>query len=175
MLTDGVFVGAGDREDVAPGVVDVFRRDGAVVHGHADHVALLVQDVVVIGGVVPAGVGFAVGIVDDIQRIAVPGLAYNLAVQRIVMIGDTVHGLAVPDTGHVVGVLDLMGIRVRTDELTSLFPIKLPPGAIVVALRVSNFVVGDGLTIVSRQQVLPVRIAVGVGSLSGQNIAVLPG
>ena len=63
-----------------------------------------------------------------------PRLADNLAVQGVVMVGNTVNSLAVPNTGHVVGVGNGLTIAGSRDELTALLPTEIPTGTVVVAV-----------------------------------------
>ena len=178
-FADGVLVGSGDGQDIAPGIVLVLAEGCAQIADDADDIPLLVQDVVIAIPVVYAGIRQVTGIVDDVKNVFrsvfCPRLPDNLAVQRFVMIGDIAGSLAVTNARKVVSICDVLPVAGSGGKLPSFFPIERPTGAIVVAQRVADFVIGDGLAIVSRQQVLPIGIDIGAGSLSEQNITVLPG
>ena len=181
-LADGVLVGAGDGKDVAPGVVLVLTKGCAQIAHDPDHIALLVQNIVVSTTLVHAGIGKTVGIIDDLEDMLrgtlCPGLADDLAVQGVVMIGNTVDGLAVPDAGHVVGVGDGLTIAGCGDKLPALLPTESPAGAVVVADRVAAYggsvdngtsriqtltLIGKWLAIIGGQKIPPIEIRIGIG------------
>ena len=126
--------GAAGINHIAPGIVAILRNSCASAVDNPDDIALLVQHIDVVCTVVLEGIGQTAVIVDDIQDIAAPGLTNDLTIQSQVVVSHTVNSLAVTDASHVVGVLDLVVIGLCTDELAALFPVKVPTGAVVVAV-----------------------------------------
>ena len=93
-----------------------------------------------------------------------PGLAYDLTILGNVVIGYAVNGLAIPNTGKVIGVADDMAALGGFCQLPPVGPAQVPvAGTVVPDGRVANGVVGDGLAIVSSQQIQPLAVTIGVG------------
>ena len=93
---------------VAPGIIGISAISLAPGGDNCNHIALKVQHIVVHDAVVIQRIGLASVIVDDIQRMAAPGLPHHLTILGNVVIGYAVNGLAIPNTGKVIGVADDM-------------------------------------------------------------------
>jgi len=129
----------------------------AVVVGGDEHtggiqkgndVALRVKDVVVErrgrAVVIDHGERLVAVVVDKLKRFAVPLLTHDLAGERGIgigrraLVGGRVDLLAAADTGHVVGIGDLLAVHRRGGELTALRPRE----GIVLAVVVRDGVAG---------------------------------
>ena len=129
----------------------------AVVVGGDEHtggiqkgndVALRVKDVVVErrgrAVVIDHGERLVAVVVDKLKRFAVPLLTHALAGERGIgigrraLVGGRVDLLAAADTGHVVGIGDLLAVHRRGGELTALRPRE----GIVLAVVVRDGVAG---------------------------------
>ena len=126
--------GAVGINHIAPGIVAILCDGCTGAVDDPDNITLLVQNIDVVCTVVLEGIGQTAVIVDDIQDIAAPGLTNDLTIQSQVVVSHTVNSLAVTDASHIVGVLDLVVIGLCIDELAALCPVKVPTGAVVVAV-----------------------------------------
>ena len=133
---------------VAPRAVVVGRGERAVRVQQRNDVALRVEDVVVErrgrAVVVDHGERLVAVVVDKLKRFAVPLLTHDLAGERGIgigrraLVGGRVDLLAAADTGHVVGIGDLLAVHRRGGELTALRPRE----GIVLAVVVRDGVAG---------------------------------
>ena len=133
---------------VAPRAVVVGgnERTGGIQKGN--DVALRVKDVVVErrgrAVVIDHGERLVAVVVDKLKRFAVPLLTHDLAGERGIgigrraLVGGRVDLLAAADTGHVVGIGDLLAVHRRGGELTALRPRE----GIVLAVVVRDGVAG---------------------------------
>ena len=133
-----------------------------------DHVALEVQNVIEDLVVVFDCIGLSGIVIDEVHDVVLaagsPGLAYDLTILGNVVIGYAVNGLAIPNTGKVIGVADNMAALGGFCQLPPVGPAQVPvAGTIVPDGRVANGIVGDGLAIVSSQQIQPLAVTIGVG------------
>ena len=163
-------------QNIAPGVVGVAGYQGAVALVDPEHVALQVLDEVVVGpaladAVIPQGntgdaAAFVVVIAHpqgDISAAVVPGLA------QVSTLGNVVRGAAagIPlfraQTGCVVAVAGGFTAVGGACQTPSFRPGEGIAVAIVIAQRIAVAVVGDGLPVNRRQQVLPLAVSIGVG------------
>ena len=87
MSTEGCGFCAGGGQRLAVGIVGVADDGGSGGVYDVKHVALEVGDVVVEGAVVFQGVGVSVNVVEEIQGVAAPGLAHELAACVVVAVG----------------------------------------------------------------------------------------
>ena len=127
---------------VAPGVIVVGCSDLAVRVQQRNDVALRIEDVVIErrgrAVVIDHGERLVAIVVDKLKRFAVPLLPHDLAGERGVGVGRVADLLAAADTGHVVGVGDLLAVDRCGGELTSLRPRE----GIVLAVVVRDGVAG---------------------------------
>ena len=85
---------AGSRNDLAIGVIFVARNCCAAAVYQPDHIALQVEDVVIVGTVALHGEGSAVGIIDKVYGYAAAGLPHHLAAVVDIICPCTVDSLA---------------------------------------------------------------------------------
>ena len=81
--------------------------------------------------------------------------------------GRAVDCLRRADTFMVVGVENLLTGSCCRNQIPPFFPAEGPAGAVVIAGGVAGTVIGDGLAVVSRQQIIPVGVFVSVGMTVG--------
>ena len=77
--------------------------------------------------------------------------------------GNTANLLAGPQAVGVVLKSNRFVCAFRSNQIAAIFPGEVPTGAVVVTPRIAGCVIGDGLTIKSSQQILPVGIPIGMG------------
>ena len=127
---------------VAPRAVVVGRGERAVRVQQRNDVALRVEDVVVErrgrAVVVDHGERLVAVVIDKLERLIAPLLPHDLAGERGVIVRRAVDRFAGADTGHVVGVGDLLAVDRRGGELPSLRPRE----GIVLAVVICNRVAG---------------------------------
>ena len=127
-------------------------------------IALEVQNVIVECSVVFQGIGLAGVVIDKIHDVAAPGLPHHLTVLGDVVVGYAVDRFTVPNSGKVIGVADIVAALVRLRQLPPVRPAQIPvAGTVVPDVGVANGIIGDCLAVVSREQVQPFVVAVGVG------------
>lgn len=171
---------ASSRQNVAIGVVGILCDDSAIGSYKSHYIALQVQNVVIRCTVENQGKRTTVFIVEEIQRIiAVEDVAIaiyvflnGLAILPEVVVGHTVYSFGGSGTIQVIGVSRGGRAIACGGQASAVRPAQSPAGAVVVAGRVAGTIVGNGLSIVSSQQVPPISIAVGVGmTVGGEDIA----
>ena len=127
---------------VAPRAVVVGRGERAVRVQQRNDVALRVEDVVVelrcLAMLVDHGERLVAVVVDKLERLVAPSLPHDLAGERGVVVRRAVDRFAGADTGHVVGVGDLLAVDRRGGELAALRPRE----GIVLAVVVRDGVAG---------------------------------
>ena len=127
---------------VAPRAVVVGRGEGAVRVQQRDDVALRVEDIVVErrgrAVVVDHGERLVAVVIDKLERLIAPLLPHDLAGERGVIVRRAVDRFAGADTGHVVGVGDLLAVDRRGGKLPSLRPREGIVPAVVVRDRVAG-------------------------------------
>ena len=127
---------------VAPRAVVVGRGERAVRVQQRDDIALRVEDVVIKrrgrAVVINHGERLVAVVIDELERLAAPLLPHDLAGERGVIVRRAVDRFAGADTGHVVGVGDLLAVDRRGGELPSLRPRE----GIVLAVIVRDGVAG---------------------------------
>ena len=190
-------VAAGCAQDIAPGVVAVLGVDRAALEIELDYVALCVGDIVegVIAcdagiPILPHGKRLAGIIVDEIQTPdegscggVCDSLADNLAVLRHVFMLQTVRDLYRTNAGHIVFVGKRVAALGDAAESAALGPGEVRVAVSVVPVdRVAGCdssrhgpgqgviglaLVGNGMSVISRQQVRPSWVSVGVGNSAG--------
>ena len=93
-----------------------------------------------------------------------PGLPDNLPVLGDVVVGYAVDRFTVPDASKVIGVADIVAAFVCLRQLPPVRPTQIPvAGTVVPDVGVANGIIGDCFAVVSREQVQPFAVAVGVG------------
>ena len=103
-----------------------------------------IADVIVGYAVVFQGVGAAVGIVDEVQRVGSISLSEQFAACVIVFMLHAVDGFAVTDSVYVIGIRDGISGAACTDQLSSIFPSKCPASSVVVAVGIAaDRIAGD--------------------------------
>ena len=124
---------------VAPRAVVVRRGERAVRVQQRNDVALRVEDVVVErrgrAVVVDHGERLVAVVIDKLERLIAPLLPHDLAGERGVIVRRAVDRFAGADTGHVVGVGDLLAVDRRGGELPSLRPREGIVLAVIVIVR----------------------------------------
>ena len=167
---------------VAPRAVVVGRdeRTGGIQKGN--DVALRVEDVVVQrrgrAVVIDHGERLVAVVIHELERLIAPSLAHDLAGERGIVIRRAVDRFAGADTGHVVGVRNLLAVHCCGGELAALRPREGIVLAVVVRDRVAGGrkVARPGLALVenvlrgaagchAREQIGPrgVRVTKGLG------------
>ena len=127
---------------VAPRAVVVGgnERTGGIQKGN--DIALRVEDVVVErrgrAVVIDHGERLVAVVIDELERLAAPLLPHDLAGERGVIVRRAVDRFAGADTGHVVGVGDLLAVDRCGGELAALRPRE----GIVLAVVVRNRIAG---------------------------------
>ena len=158
--TDGVAVGIFDACALAPCVVAVLRSKLAaygVCYGY--DVALQIIDIVVKMIVRISKTNTITSRVVEEPHGALSGLLrQNLTAVEEILRGDAVDRLARSYPVGVIGEAEHIFILCCTRKLSAL-PSHVPAE---IARRVTDGVVGDGLTVVGRQQITPRAVAVGV-------------
>ena len=111
---------------VAPRAVVVGgnERTGGIQKGN--DIALRVEDVVVelrcLAMLVDHGERLVAVVIHELERLIAPSLAHDLAGERGIVIRRAVDRFAGADTGHVVGVRNLLAVHRRGGELAALRP-----------------------------------------------------
>ena len=127
---------------VAPCIIVVGCSDLAARIEDGGHVTLCVNKVIVQLRLRPVlvdhGERLVAVVVDKLKRFAVPLLTHDLAGERRVIVRRAVDRFAGADTGHVVGVGDLLAVDRRGGKLTALRPRE----GIVLAVVVRDGVAG---------------------------------
>ena len=127
---------------VAPCIIVVGCSDLAARIEDGGHIALRVEDVVIelrcLAVLVDHGERLVAVVIDELKRFAVPLLAHDLAGERGVGVGRVADLLAAADTGHVVGVGDLLAVDRCGGELAALRPRE----GIILAVVICNRVAG---------------------------------
>ena len=189
-LTAGVYRGGG----FAPGVIAVGRDldhvdrrapsdgDGLV---ELCHITLLVCQIIVGKAVavlpVDHGQGLALGVVEEIKLVVdavlVPLLPHDLAVLREVAVGHGFvpagHRLARPDAVGVVGEGHAFAGLACRSQLVDHLPCHTVFCTVIVRRRVAGgltcgaLFVSKSVAVISRQQVAPIGIAIGIGMRTG--------
>ena len=163
---EGGFQGAGGIENFAVGVIGVTYYRRATGVNQVENIALEVGDVVVGRAVVIQGVWRAVVVIEEVQNDTSIGLPQQLATGVVVIVYDVIDLLAGTQSVRVIGVGVGNAILLRTGEVSTLLPLEIPPGTVVIAGGVAGTVIGDGLTVKLGEQVLPNRMTIGIGMCS---------
>ena len=79
--------------------------------------------------------------------------------------GDVTHGLAGSHAPCIVGEADAGGAAGCSSQASAVAPAQGPPGAVVIADRITGGVIDDHFAVIGSQQVLPVGIAIGIGMI----------
>ena len=128
------------------------------------NVSLEIQNVVVGGAVIFQRIGLPGVVIDKIHDMVAPVLAYHLTVLGDVVVGYAVDRFTVPNAGEVISVADIVAAFFRLRQLPSVRPTQIPVASTVVPdVGVANGIIGDCFAVVSREQVQPFAVAVGVG------------
>ena len=127
---------------VAPRAVVVGRGEGAVRVQQRDDIALRVEDVVVelrcLAVLVDHGERLVAVVVDKLEGLIAPLLTHDLAGERGVVVRRAIDRFAGADTGHIVGVGNVLAVDRRGGKLPSLRPRE----GIVLAVVVRDGVAG---------------------------------
>ena len=127
---------------VTPRAVVVGRGEGAVRVQQRDDIALRVEDVVIKrrgrAVVIDHGERLVAVVIHELERLAAPLLPHDLAGKRRVVVRRAVDRFTGADTGHVVGVGDLLAVDRRGGELTALRPREGIVLAVVVRDRIAG-------------------------------------
>ena len=138
----GLFAVSTMHRIVAPRAVVVGRGERAVRVQQRNDVALRVENVVVErrgrAVVVDHGERLVAIVIDKLERLIAPLLPHDLAGERGVIVRRAVDRFAGADTGHVVGVGDLLAVDRRGGKLAALRPRE----GIVLAVVVRDGVAG---------------------------------
>ena len=131
---------------VAPRAVVVGRGERAVRVQQRNDIALRVEDVVVERRgraiVIDHGERLVAIVIDKLERLAAPLLPHDLAGERGVVVRRAVDRLAGADTGHIVGVGNVLAVDRRGGELPSLRPRE----GVLLAVVIRNGVAGNRVT-----------------------------
>ena len=134
--------GAGCGDDVAIGIVLIGCNccTGAIHHVH--YIALQVGDVIVGGSVVLQGIGVSVGIVREIQEVAVVAFPQQLAAGIEIIVGSAAADGFLG--AQAVGVV-LKGKRSACTacggKLAAILPGEAPTRAVIIAQRIAGCIV----------------------------------
>ena len=79
----------------------------------------------------------------------------------------TTDRLAGTDTFVVISIGNRLVVAGRRYQIAAFLPAECPAGAVVVAGGITGAVIGNGLTVISRQQVFPLGITIGIGMAIG--------
>ena len=127
---------------VAPRAVVVRRDERAGGIQKGNDVALRVEDVVVErrgrAVVVDHGERLVAIVIDELERLAAPLLPHDLAGERGVIVRRAIDRFAGADTGHIVGVGNVLAVDRRGGKLPSLRPREGIVPAVVVRDRVAG-------------------------------------
>ena len=128
---------------VAPGVIVVGRSEFAARIEDGGHIALRVEDVVIelrcLAVLVDHGERLVAVVIDELEGVIVtPSLPHDLAGERGVGVGRIADLLAAADTGHIVGVGNVLAVDRRGGKLPSLRPREGIVPAVVVRDRVAG-------------------------------------
>ena len=119
---------------------------------------------------VDQGIGIAAVIIQEVQSYITVGFPEKLTTGIDVVVGNAVYCLAGTNTVAVVGVGVALSICCGIGQSPTFFPGEGPTGTVVVADGIAGTVIGNGLSVISRQEVRPLCIPIGV-SVSGCAIA----
>ena len=170
-VAEGVDVGhvAGGGEDLAPGVVGVAGLYVPAGIQYVHHVALEIGDVVVHhgsgggAGLVGEGIGGAALIVEELQLLPGPVLGDQPAALPHILVLYITHGLGEPEP---VGIVGIAVVEAGSGVLGGHEPASQIPGeggAVMPGGGVAYGVVGDCVTVIGGEQVLPLGVPIGVG------------
>ena len=127
---------------VAPRAVVVGRHERAVRVQQRDDIALRVEDVVVERRgraiVIDHGERLVAVVVDKLEGLIAPLLTHDLAGERGVVVRRAIDRFAGADTGHIVGVGNVLAVDRRGGKLPSLRPREGIVPAVVVRDRVAG-------------------------------------
>ena len=152
--------GAGDRKELAPGVVNIIHNCRAGSVADTDNVALQIGDIVVGCAVVCHHGGSTAGIVEETEGAAAFG---HLAEAAAIIDVAVSHGVICPAGTHTVGIVGVCpGSRAigHGCQFTAVAPGVRPCS---VRQRIADGIIGNRHTVVLSQQIAPIRISVGVG------------
>ena len=165
-VAEGVIVSNGVVEisaglgDIAPGIVGVSGDDSAEGIQNAHHIALQIDYIVVALPAVTHRCRVSGGIVGEVESLRAPGhLGQLIPVVYIGVIYTVIDVLRGPHSVGIVGKGDLERALLHRGQLSAVFP---GVGPVAVGGDVANGIAGNGFSIVARQQVAPVTVAVGV-------------
>ena len=108
------------------------------------------------------GICVAVGIVEEVQRIAAKSFPQQSATGIIVSVLNSVDHLTGSQTVGIIGIADGIRSIAGICEPSALRPCECPPCAVVVAGGIAHGIVSDALTVNRSQQVLPVGVTIGI-------------
>ena len=149
------------------------------------HVPLLVCQIIVGKAVavlpVDHGQGLALGVVEEVELVVdavlVPLLPHDFAVLREVAVGNGLipagHCLARPDAVGVIGEGHAFAGLACRRQLVAHLPCHTVFCTVIVRRRIAGglacgaLLVGKGVAVISRQQVAPIGIAIGIGMRTG--------
>ena len=127
---------------VAPGVIVVGRSEFAARIEDGGHIALRVEDVVIelrcLAVLVDHGERLVAVVVDKLEGLIAPLLTHDLAGERGVVVRRAIDRFAGADTGHIVGVGNVLAVDRRGGKLPSLRPREGIVPAVVVRDRVAG-------------------------------------
>ena len=127
---------------VAPRAVVVGRHERAVRVQQRNDIALRVEDVVVelrcLAMLVDHGERLVAVVVDKLEGLIAPLLTHDLAGERGVVVRRAIDRFAGADTGHIVGVGNVLAVDRRGGKLPSLRPREGIVLAVVVRDRVAG-------------------------------------
>ena len=137
-LADGVLVGAGDGEDVAPCIVLILAEGCAQIANNSDDITLLIQNIVQLGAIVDHGIGLAVLIIGKVHdRGVADGQPYQLVTHVVIGVLHAVHDLLVPQAVGIVLVGDALTSAGGGHQLPAVGPTESPPDAVVVTVGIA--------------------------------------
>lgn len=127
-----------------------------------------IGDIEVDRTIVAHGMGVPVGIIEVLQNVS--GIAHGViavlheehAIDVEVQVVHRTYVLHDAGTGGIVDVAVSVGTIGCACQLAAIHPAHSPAFAVIVAGGITGGVVSDGLAVEGGQQVLPVRVAVGI-------------
>ena len=158
-------------EDFAIGIIVIAGDYGAAGVHNPHHIALEVGDIVVHCAVVLHGIGQAALIVEEVNGIAAPGHAHQLAAGVIIAVSGATHSLAGPQTAGIIGEAQASGSVRSSCQAPAVGPGHCPASAVVVAGGIARSIIGDAVAVKGRQQILPIGVAVGISvTIGAENV-----
>ena len=159
-FTEGGCHGTGGCQDIAPGIVGVLDDRCAAGIQDGGNVTLDVRHIVVVRTIVGNRHGCAGCVISKVQRVTAHGHSAQAAAVVNVAVGSGTVGTLCPQTIGIIGHAPCGGTVGHGCQFSSMLP-GIGPGA--VRKRIADGIMGNGLAVITRQQIAPSTVAIDIG------------